>query len=82
MTESKHIGPKQYKLFFEIKETLDHFANEFNFYFYEHVYQKFVEQIQKFTDEKFQKYLEITKVYHSQIKEMEFLINDSKLFIN
>jgi len=28
-------------------------------------------------DDKYQKYIEISKNYHSQIKEMEYLINSS-----
>jgi hypothetical protein len=76
LNDSKHIGPKHYKTFFEIKETLDNFVNDFNFYFYEHVYQKFVEHVQKLMDEKYQKYIEISKMYHGQIKEMEYLITE------
>jgi len=74
MTESKHIGPKQKQVFGDIKGTLDQFVNEFNFYFYEHVFQRFTEHIQKLMDEKYLKYIEISKNYHGQIKEMEFLL--------
>lgn len=61
-------------MFSDIKETIEYFISDFNKYFYEHLFQKFVEQIQKITDEKYHKYIEISKNYHSQIKEMEFLI--------
>jgi len=74
MIESKHIGPKQKQVFGDIKGTLDQFVNEFNFYFYEHVFQRFTEHIQKLMDEKYTKYIEISKNYHGQIKEMEFLL--------
>jgi hypothetical protein len=59
----------------EIKESLEQFVNEFNFYFYEYVFQRFAEQIQRLMDEKYQKYVEISKNYQSQIKEMEFIVN-------
>lgn len=78
MLDSKHIGPKQKQTFIEIKQTLDQFVNEFNFYFYEYVFQRFTEHIQKLMDEKYVKYIEISKNYHSQIKEMEFLITGGK----
>lgn len=64
-------------MFNDIKETIECFISEFNQYFYEHLFQKFIEQIQKITDEKYSKYIEISKNYHSQIKEMEFLINSA-----
>ena len=73
------MGPKHYQTFFEIKETLDNFVNDFNFYFYEHVFSRFVEHSLKLVDEKYLKFIEITKIYHGQIKEMEFLITEGKL---
>jgi len=72
--DSKHIGPKQKQVFGDIKINLEQFVNEFNFYFYEHVFQRFTEHIQKLMDEKYLKYIEISKNYHGQIKEMEFLM--------
>jgi len=73
--ESKVLGPKHKQMFHDIKETIEYFISDFNQYFYEHLFQKFIEQIQKITDEKYLKYIEISKNYHSQIKEVEFLIN-------
>ena len=75
--ESKVLGPKHKQMFNDIKETIECFISDFNKYFYEHLFQKFIEQIQKITDEKYLKYIEISKNYHSQIKEMEFLINSA-----
>jgi len=65
-------------MFAEIRDTLDQFNDEFNFFFYEHVFQRFTEHIQKLMDEKYHKYTEVSKNYHSQIKEMEFLITGGK----
>jgi hypothetical protein len=80
--DSKNIGPKQKQVFGEIKDTLTYFVNDFNFYFYEHVFQRFAEHIQKLMDEKYTKYIEISKNYHGQIKEMEFLMTGGNFFIN
>ena len=68
-------------MFVEIRETLEQFVGEFNYFFYEHVFQRFTEHIQKLMDEKYLKYTEISKNYHSQIKEMEFLITGGNLNI-
>jgi hypothetical protein len=65
-------------MFGEIRDTLDQFNDEFNFFFYEHVFLRFTEHIQKLMDEKYNKYTEVSKNYHSQIKEMEFLITGGK----
>ena len=80
LLDSKHIGPKHKQIFLEIRETLDQYVNEFNIYFYENVFQRFSEHVQKLMDEKYTKYIEISKNYHSQIKEMEFLISGGKNF--
>jgi len=60
----------------EIKQTLDQFVNEFNIYYYEFIFQRFTEQIQKLMDDKYLKYIEISNNYHGQIKEMEFLLTE------
>jgi hypothetical protein len=67
-------------MFGEIKETLEQFVDEFNFFFYEHVYKRFTEHIQKLMDEKYIKYTEISRNYQGQIKEMEFLITGGNIF--
>lgn len=54
--------------------------NEFNYYFYDHIFQKFTDNIQRLMDEKYTKYIEICKQYNSQIKEMEFLMSGGKKF--
>lgn len=66
---------KHKQIFGEIKGTIESFIDEFNGYFYDHVFKKFVDQIQKLAEEKLNKYIEVSKHYHNQIKEMEFLLN-------
>ncbi len=65
--------PKSKQIFSDIKTNIDHFLSEFNFYFYEDIFQRVVEEIERILEEKHKKTLEISKNYHNQIKEMEFL---------
>jgi hypothetical protein len=78
--ESKHFGPKQKQIFCEIKNTLDQFANEYNSNFFKYVFQLFAEKIQKLLEERYHKYEDISKLYHSQIKEIEYLLNEGLFF--
>jgi len=76
------LGQKHNKhIFADIKQTIDNLVSEFNLYFYDNVFQKFTDQIQQIMDDKYQKYLEISKNYHSHIKEMEYIINQGGKFI-
>ena len=61
-----------------IKYSTENFLTGFNGYFHENVFQKFTEHVEKLMDEKYKKYLEISKNYNTQIKEMEFLANSGK----
>jgi hypothetical protein len=78
MIDFKNVGSKQKQIFYDIKQTLDQFVNEFNTHFYEFVFLRFTEQVQKLMDEKYNKYIEISKNYHGQIKEMEFLLTGGR----
>ena len=66
-----NIGPKQQKCFLEIKETLDQYVDEFNSYFYKELFTKFAKQTKSLMDEKFNKYIEITKMYQNQIQDIK-----------
>ena len=63
-----------------IKYSTENFLTGFNGYFHQNVFQKFTEHVEKLMDEKYKKYLEISKNYNAQIKEMEFLANSGKYF--
>jgi hypothetical protein len=76
----KRRNTKQNLIFKDIKENLDSFLMEFNFYFYEEIFQSVVEEIEKILEEKQKKSLEISKNYNSQIKEMEFLLTSGILY--
>jgi hypothetical protein len=65
----------------EIRKTLEQFVNEYNVYFYQHLFQRFIEHIHKLVEEKYTKYTEVLNNYQGQIKEMEFIINGGKCVI-
>lgn len=73
--ENKIIGTKNKKMIVGIKYSTENFLTGFNGYFHQNVFQRFTEHIEKLMDEKYKKYLEISKNYNTQIKEMEFLAN-------
>jgi hypothetical protein len=76
MNESKTslILNKHRIAFSEIRNTMENFCDEFNIHFYEQIFKRFTEKLQNLMDEKYTKYIEVSKNYHTQIKEMEFLI--------
>ncbi len=67
-------------MFYEIKNTLDQFVTNFNLHFYEYVFTRFIDNVQKSVDEKYQKYSQTCRSYHSQIKEIEYLIDESIIY--
>jgi hypothetical protein len=73
-THHSSVFKKNKPVFSDIKSNLDSFLMEFNFYFFEEVFQQVAEEIEKVLEEKQEKSLEISKNYNGQIKEMEFLL--------
>ncbi len=78
----KILTTKHKQAFQDIHSSIETFVNEFNYYFYDQIFQKFTDNIQKLMDEKYAKYIQICKQYNSQIKEMEFLMSGGKPKIN
>ena len=58
-----------------IEERINSYISEFNSLFYKEIFQSFFTDLKKLIDEKYDKYIEITVNYHSQIKENEFLLD-------
>ena len=58
-----------------VENKLNKYVNDFNEFFYKEIFQNFFLQLKKLIDEKYEKYIEISVNYHSQIKENEFLID-------
>lgn len=74
-SRTKLKTPRNRQVFNDLGGNIDKFISEFNYYFYEEVFQKVVLEIEKSLNVKQEKSLEITRNYSSQIKEMEFLLN-------
>lgn len=68
---NRNIGPKQERGFLDIKQTLDNYVNEFNSVFYKEVFKKYVKKSKQMMEDKFNKYIEIAKMYTKQIKEIQ-----------
>ena len=61
-----------------VENKLNKYVNDFNEFFYKEIFQNFFLQLKKLIDEKYEKYIEISVNYHSQIKENEFLLDSSE----
>lgn len=73
---NKNIGPKQQKGFNDIKNTLEKYVDNFNATFYKDIFAKFSKQVKKLMDEKFNKYIEISKMYLDQINEIKAQLSE------
>ena len=71
-----NIGPRQQKGFLEIKELLDTYVDKFNAFFYNELFSRFAKQTKQLMDEKFNKYIEITKMYQNQIQDIKSQMNE------
>lgn len=82
LSKGKIRTSKQKQIFNDLQDITEGFLSEFNFYFYEEIFQSVVNEIEKRLKVKQQKSLEISKNYNSQIKEMEFLLSSGKKSFN
>jgi len=69
------VPKKNKKMLESINSNVNQFLNEFNEYFHQNVFQKFTGKIESLLEEKYKKFMEVSKNYNNQIKEMEFLAN-------
>ena len=65
--------------YFMIEEKIINYMDEFNEHFYKEVFGNFFNKLKRLIDEKYNKYIEITTEYHSQIKENEYLLDNPDL---
>ncbi len=70
----KPVTQKQKLLVGEIKNNVDIFIRDFNFFFFENFFQKIFERIQSILNEKNEKKESVNIIYNTQIKEMEALL--------
>lgn len=59
-----------------ISNSVNNFIDDFNFLFYDQIFQKFFREISQINEEKYRKCFEIGQKYNSQISEMEMMMRD------
>jgi len=74
-------GTKQMRIFSDLKKNMDNFLTDFNYYFFEEIFQTVVLDIEKILEEKHKHIVDISKNYNDQIKEYEFLMTSGKNII-
>lgn len=74
--EFKLINTKFSKLFENVDTHLSEYSYDFCRHFFSSVFQRFSETVNHIMNEKYKKYTETCQIYQTQIKEMEFLINE------
>lgn len=77
---SKLRSTKQMRIFSDLKKNMDNFLTDFNYYFFEEIFQTVVVDIEKILEEKHKHILDISKNYNDQIKEYEFLMTSGKKY--
>jgi hypothetical protein len=68
------------RIFSDLKKNMDNFLTDFNYYFFEEIFQTVVVDIEKILEEKHKHILDISKNYNDQIKEYEFLMTSGKKY--
>ena len=67
----KSIGIKQQKCFNDIKDFINNFIKDFNSYFYDELFVKFLLQISNINDKKYENFVKVYEYYSKQIKDAE-----------
>lgn len=67
------LASKYKDLIINSTNNLKTYLLEVNEYFYTHLFQRFSDNIKSIYAQRLKKYMETTRIYHSQIKEMEFI---------
>ncbi len=76
---NKLRGTKQMRIFSDLKKNMENFLTDYNYYFFEEIFQTVVLDIEKILEEKHKYILDISKNYNDQIKEYEFLMTSGKI---
>ena len=72
----ENIPPKFQNTYLRINNKINQYIDDFNTFFYKDIFENFFLKLKRLVDEKYKKYIEISSLYHSQIKEFEFLCED------
>ncbi len=71
-----NIPPKFQNSYLKINNKINQYIDDFNTFFYKDIFENFFLKLKRLVDEKYNKYIEISTTYHSQIKEFEYLCED------
>ena len=72
----ENIPLKFQNSYLKINNKINQYIQDFNTFFYKDIFENFFLKLKRLVDEKYKKYIEISSLYHSQIKEFEFLCED------
>ena len=72
----ENIPPKFQNTYLRINNKINQYIDDFNTFFYKDIFENFFLKLKRLVDEKYNKYIEISTTYHSQIKEFEYLCED------
>ena len=67
----KTLGIKQQRCFNDIKNLISNYIKDFNNYFYDELFIKFLLQISNIIDKKYENFVEVYEYYNNQIKDIE-----------
>lgn len=66
------------KTFLEVEEKLKSYVDQLNNYYYNEIFEKFLLQLKKIYDDKYERYIKVNEDYHSNIKENEFILDNEE----
>ena len=72
----ENIPLKFQNSYLKINNKINQYIQDFNTFFYKDIFENFFLKLKRLVDEKYNKYIEISTTYHSQIKEFEYLCED------
>ena len=63
----------------DINKSIMNYVNEYNLYFYKHHFIPALEKMKQTVQEKYTKYIDVSKTYYSQIKETQFNLSKENI---
>lgn len=69
------VNNKNEMIIEDINKIIMNYVGEYNLYFYKYYFSKTLETLKQIVQEKYNKYIDISKNYYSQIKETQFTLS-------
>lgn len=63
----------------DMNKSIMNYVNEYNLYFYKHHFIPALEKMKQTVQEKYTKYIDVSKTYYSQIKETQFNLSKENI---